>query len=75
MFRVAANALPSSSGSFDHRIDRFEVARIRRKTNLHFRARSELPHRAVTKVIFYVTIAANQLWNVILCELRKDHFE
>ena len=57
MFGVAADALPRARRPFHDRIDRLEMARIGRETNLHFRAASELPHRAIAEVILHVAIA------------------
>ena len=75
MLGVAANALPGARFPFDHRIDRFEMARVRREPDLDLRARSELAHGAITEVIFHVAIAGDQIGNVVLAKLGEDDLE
>ena len=65
MLGVAANPLPGARRSFHHRIDRFEMARIRRETNLNLRAVLELSDGAIAEVIFHVAIAGDQIGNVV----------
>ena len=75
MLGVTANSLTGARLSFDHRIDGFEVARIRRKPDLYLSTGSESAHRVIPEMIFHVAIARNQIGNVIISEFGKDDFE
>ena len=75
MLGVAANALPGARDPFHHRIDRLEMTRVGRKTNLHLCARRELSNRAITEVIFHVAVARDELGDVVGAEFGEDHLE
>ncbi len=61
MFGVAADALAGARRAFHDRIDRFEMARVGRQTNLHFRAGSQFADGAIAEVIFHVAVAADEI--------------
>ena len=73
MFRVATNALPRAGRAFHHRIDCFEMARVGRQPNLNFRTGIELPHRAITEMIFHIAIAGDEIGDVVGAEFGEDH--
>ena len=75
MLGVAADPLARAGRSFDNWIDRFQVARVCRQTNLHLRSRGKLPDRAITKVIFHIAISAHQVRNVVRGELGEENLE
>ena len=75
MLGVTSNPLPSASRSFDNSVDRFEMARICRKTNFHLRAGCEFSHGPIAEMIFHVAIAGDELRNVILAELGENNAE
>ena len=75
MFCVVANPLAGTCCPLHHWIDRFQMARVCRKANLHFGSLSELAHRPITKVILHVAVARDQVGNVVFGELGEDHLE
>ena len=75
MVRVTADALTRPRRSFDHRTDCFEMARIGRETNFDLSAGGKFSDGAVTEMIFHVTVARDQLGNVILTKLGEDDAE
>src|SRR5690242_18127443 len=75
MLGVAANLLSRASLSFDHRIDSFQVARVRREPDLDLSAGGKFAYRVITEVIFHVAIAGDQLGNVVFTKLSKDDLE
>src|SRR5215831_1673226 len=75
MFGVAANSLPGARFSFDHRIDSFTMARVRREPDLDLSAGTKPAYRVITEMIFHVAIAGDQLGNIIVAKLRKDDLE
>src|SRR5438477_10034674 len=75
MICIAANSLPGARFPFDDWIDSFQMARVRRESDLNLAARSEPPHGLITEMIFHVAIASDQIGNVILAKLREDDFK
>ena len=75
MLGIAPDPLPRASSSFHHRIDRLEMTRIGGKANLNFRAALELSLGPITKMIFHVAVACDEIGNVILGKLGKDDLE
>src|SRR4030095_16031149 len=75
MLGIAANSLPGARFPFDYWIDRFQMARVRRKSDLNLAARSEPPHGLITEMIFHIAIAGDQVGNVILTKLGENDFE
>src|SRR5437879_10591291 len=75
MLGVTSNPLTRASRSFDNWVDRFEMARICRKTNFHLRAGCEFSHGPIAEMIFHVAIAGDELRNVILAELGENNAE
>ncbi len=73
MLGVTTNALPRARGPFDNGINRFEMTGICRETNLDLGAGGKFSDGVITKMIFHVAIAGDQLGNVILAELGKDN--
>ena len=72
MLGIAPNALTRTRLPFDHWIDRFEMTRVCRETNLNFGARRKFPNRAISEMIFHIAIAGDQIGNVVLAELGED---
>ena len=72
---IAADSLPGARFPFDDWIDSFQMARVRRESDLDFRARSEPAHGPITEMIFHVAIASDQIRNVILAKLGEDDLE
>ena len=75
MLCVAANPLAGTRCSFHYRVDRFQMARVCRKPNLHLSPLGQLPHRPITKVVFHVAVARDQVGNVVFAELGENHLE
>src|SRR4029077_6606364 len=75
MLGIAANSLPGARFPFDYWIDSFQMARVRRESDLDLRARSEPAHGLITEMIFHIPIASHQIGNVILAKLGEDDFE
>ena len=72
MFGVVANPLTRPRFSFHHWIDCFEVTRIWREQNFDLRAGSECSHRAITKMVFHIAIASDEVRNVVFVELGEN---
>ena len=72
MLSISANSLAGARFAFDHRIDSFEVARVRREPDLDLGAGSKPAYCVIAEMIFYVAIAGDQIRNVILGELGED---
>ena len=51
------------------------MARVCRKTNLDFSARFELSDGPIAQVIFHVTVAGDQVGNVVGRKFREDDLE
>src|SRR5438128_8959242 len=75
MLGIAANSLPGAGFPFNDWIDSFQMARVRRESDLDLGARSEPAHGLITEMIFHVAIASDQIGNVILVKLGEDDFE
>src|SRR6478735_9901507 len=72
---IAANSLPGARFPFDDWIDSFQMARVRRKSDLDLGAGTEPAHSLITEMIFHVAIASDQIGNVILAKLGEDDLE
>ena len=75
MLGIAANSLPGARFPLDDWIDSFQMARVRRESDLELGARSEPAHRLITEMIFHVAIASDQIRNVILAKFGEDDLE
>src|SRR5436309_15968142 len=75
MLSIAANSLPGARFPFNHWIDSFQMARVRRKSDLDLGARSKPSHGLITEMIFHVAIASDQIGNVILAKLGEDDLQ
>src|ERR1700676_1313509 len=72
MLSIAPNALTRTRLPFDYWIDRFEMTRICRETNLDFGARRKFPNGAISEMIFHIAVPGDEVWDVVFAELRKD---
>src|SRR4029453_10049760 len=72
---ITANSLPGTRFPFDDWIDSFQMARVRRESDLNLVARSEPAHGLITEMVFHVTIASDQIGNVVLAKLGEDDLE
>jgi hypothetical protein len=75
LFCIAADSLPRARSSLHHRIDRFEMARVGRQTDLDFRAVLQLSHGAITEVIFYIAVARHEVRDVVSGKFREDDLQ
>ena len=73
MLGIAPNALTRTRLPFDHWIDRFEMTRVCRETNLDFGARRKFPNRAISEMIFHIAVPGDEVWDVVLAELGEDN--
>src|SRR5580704_19029448 len=63
LISVFQDALARPRFAFYDRIDDFNVARVRCELDLNLRPRVGFPHTLVAEVIFYVTVARNEVGN------------
>ena len=75
LLRVLTNALLGAGHPHDHRVDRFQMARISGKPHQHFAPRFRLPGDHVTEVIFDITVASRGVRQIIFGKLREDQIE
>ena len=72
MLGIAPNALTRTRLPLDHGVNRLEMTRVCRETNLNFGARRKFPNGAISEMIFHIAIAGDQIGNVVLAELGED---
>src|SRR5690242_12692685 len=75
MLGVAANSLSRTRFPFHHRVDGFQMARVRGKPDLDLGARSNPSHGLITQVIFHIPVAGYEIGNVILAEFCENDLE
>ena len=72
--RIAANPLPRARRAHHNRIHGFEMARIRRKPHLHFRAAGlDDTLLYIAEVILHIAVAEHRIGNVIRIEFLEHH--
>src|SRR6185437_6444592 len=75
MVGITANSLSGTRLSFHHRVDGFQMARVRREPNLDLRTGGKFAYRVITEMIFHVAVASDQLGNIIFDKLSEDDLE